>query len=404
MKTLIGIDWSQEHHDVRLHNVQGACLARFQVGHTLAGFQQLATRVAEVNPNPGDCLVAIETAENLLVDFLWTQQYRLYVLAPRMVKSSRGRQRASAARDDDSDAALLADILRTDRQRLIPWRPDGPQVRQLRYLLSFVDDLTGSIVRYSNRLRAVLRRYYPQPIAAFSGLDVPLCLHFLIAYPTPAAAAQLSFEEFIAFCRQHGDRRLDFQSRRFARLQRSEPTADPSLNTLFQQQTPWLARQLLQLVLQKKETLKQVQSLFVAHPDQAIFASLPGTGDLLAPKLLVMFGDDRERLPTAAMIQALAGTCPVTVKSGKRRFVRFRRACNRTFRHTAQQYARASVKRSPWAWTYLDNARQRGLTENHAYRCLANRWLKIIWTLWQRKETYDEAYHLQQVNCYRQPA
>lgn len=404
MKTLIGIDWSQEHHDVRLHNGQGACLARFQVGHTLAGFQQLATRIAEVNPNPSDCLVAIETSENLLVDFLWSQQYQLYVLAPSMVKSSRGRQRASAARDDDSDAALLADILRTDRQRLIPWRPDGSQVRQLRYLLSFVDDLTGSIVRYGNRLRSLLRRYYPQPIAAFSGLDVPLCLHFLMAYPTPAAAARLSFEDFKAFCRQHGDRRPDLQSRRFTRLQRLEPAADPSLNTLFRQQTPWLAQQLLQLVLQKKESLRQVKTLFVDHPDQAIFASLPGTGALLAPKLMVMFGDHRDRLPTAAMIQALAGTCPVTVKSGKRHFVRFRRACNRTFRQTAQQYARASAKQSPWACAYYDNARRRGLAENHAYRCLANRWLKIIWTLWQRKETYDEAYHLQQVHCYRQPA
>ena len=404
MKILIGIDWSQKHHDVRIHNERGACLAQFQVGHTLAGFQKLTNEIAKVNPNPQDCLVAIETAENQLVDFLWSQQYRLYVLAPNRVKGSRGRQRASRARTDDSDAALLADILRTDRRRLIAWQPDGAETRQMRHLLSFIDDLTVSIVRYSNRLRAVLQRYYPQPLTAFSGLRVPLCLHFLISYPTPEAASQLSFTDFKAFSRQHGDRRPDYDSRRFAQLQSSAPPADENLVPLFQTQVPWMARQLLNLVQQKQAAVQHLQALFLAHPDQEIFASLPGTGDLLAPKLLVMFGDHRDQLPTPEIIQALAGTCPVTIQSGNSRSVRFRRACNHLFRHTAQQFARASVKQSPWAWAYIDNARQRDLRDNHAYRCLANRWLKIIWTLWQRRETYDEAYHLQQVRRHRRPS
>jgi hypothetical protein len=34
--------------------------------------------------------------------------------------------------------------------------------------------------------------------------------------------------------------------------------------------------------------------------------------------------------------------------------------------------------------------------DNDAYRRLANRWLAIAWKLWQTKQPYDEAYHLQQ--------
>ena len=131
------------------------------------------------------------------------------------------------------------------------------------------------------------------------------------------------------------------------------------------------------------------------------FASLPGAGDLLAPKLLVMFGDHRHHLPSPTIIQALAGTCPVTIRSGQRRSVRFRRACNRSFRLTSQQFAKLSVRQSAWATAYFQNARSRGLSPNHAYRCLANRWLKIIWTLWQRHELYDEAYHLRQIHQQR---
>jgi hypothetical protein len=34
-------------------------------------------------------------------------------------------------------------------------------------------------------------------------------------------------------------------------------------------------------------------------------------------------------------------------------------------------------------------------------RCLANRWLGIIWKLWQSRELYDEAHHLQQIRRHR---
>jgi len=40
-------------------------------------------------------------------------------------------------------------------------------------------------------------------------------------------------------------------------------------------------------------------------------------------------------------------------------------------------------------------------SKSHAYRCLANRWLGIIWKLWQTGQVYDEAYHLQQINEHR---
>ena len=117
-----------------------------------------------------------------------------------------------------------------------------------------------------------------------------------------------------------------------------------------------------------------------------------------------MFGDRRGRLPSPALIQALAGTCPVTISSGQSTTVRFRRACNRAYRNTAQQFTKASISHSPWAAAYFERARAGGRSKSLAYRCLANRWLKIIWTLWQRRQPYDETYHLQQVHRHRRPA
>jgi transposase len=173
------------------------------------------------------------------------------------------------------------------------------------------------------------------------------------------------------------------------------------LAAAYQDELVFMAQQLLSLVRAKKQTLQQVQQLFQQHPDQHIFASLPGAGVLLQPKLLVMFGEDRARFPSPQDIRALAGTCPVTKQSGKRRRIQFRRACNRSYRETAQQFAIASVQQVDWAAAYYTAALARGLRKNQAYRCLANRWLGIIWKMWQTQQCYDEAYHLKQLHQHR---
>jgi transposase len=403
MKSFVGIDWSEQKHSVHIHSEKGALLSRFEVKHSAKGFNELATKLLAANPCPANSLVAIETSHNLLVDYLHNRGFTLYILAPNMVSSNRGRQSSSGAKDDDRDARLLADILRTDQGRLIPWQADGVLVTEMGSLLSWIDDLTGQIVAQHNRLRANLLRYYPQPLHAFKSLKGVIALHFLSNYPSPAALQQLTFAEFTALC--HGLRyyRNDLIMEVWTGLQQPMPSLEEALTRGYRDHTVYLAEQLLGFMQQKKELIKEVNRLFVQHPDAPIFASLPGAADLLAPKLLVMFGDHRRRYPQNWILPAIAGTCPVTVTSGKSRFVKFRRACNHADRQTAQQFAKASTRSSPWAAAYFQAARARGHSKSHAYRCLANRWLHIIWTLWQKKELYDEAYHLQQVARHRRP-
>jgi transposase len=146
----------------------------------------------------------------------------------------------------------------------------------------------------------------------------------------------------------------------------------------------------------RAQSLRELTALFEQHPDHFIFASLPGAGQFLAPALLTKFGDDRQRFPSAAGLQALAGTCPVTDKSGKRKTVKFRVACDHQFRHFVSQWAFASLAKSVWANAYWQQVRPRAHSDNHAYRCLGNRWLAIAWHLWQTRQGYDQTYHLQQ--------
>jgi len=403
MKTIVGIDWSEKKHCVYIHNERGAEIARMEIEQSVSDFQRLATKLSRVNPRPADCLIAIETHHNLLVDFLGRQGYTIYILAPSLVHSNRGRQGSSGAKDDDRDARLLADILRTDRGTLIPWQPDSAIVQQLRSLLSWVDDLTKQIVQEHNRLRTHLLRYYPQPLVAFSSLQSQYVLRFLASHPAPTDLAELTLAEFGMLCREYGYYQADKYPIIWATLQETSPGTDEAVIPTYRLLTRWLAKQLRKLIGQKKETIAVVQTLFRQHPDAPLFDSLPGAGELLAPKLLVMFGDHRQRYPVRDLLPAIAGTAPVTVASGKSRFVKFRRACNRDYRRTTQQFAQSSIRRSAWAATYFTRLIKRGMSKSHAYRCLANRWLHIIWALWQKNELYDEVYHLRQVSRHRRP-
>ena len=395
MQVYIGIDWSEKKHDVVFQNEAGDPLLRLTIAHNLGGFLQLDNAREQLGCSPQEVVVGMETAHNLLIDFLWQRGYeQLYVLPPAQVNSSQGRKRQSGARSDPQDASLIAEIVRTDRHRLCPWQPGSLLLQQMRAKLRLVAFLTREVVQYSNRLRAVLLRYYPGAATVFSGLDTQIALAFIQAYPTPQAAQQLTYPAFCEFARKHAYPQPDKLPACFARLQ--QPHFLPAAATLaaYQQEAMLLAKLLSQLVRAKQHELRSLQKLYEQHPDRFIFDSLPKAGTLTSSGLLVKLGEDRQRFPRASLVQALAGTCPITQQSGRKRRVSFRRACDREFRYIAQQWARLTINASPWASDYYQRIRPHCRSENHAYRCLANRWLAIVWKLWHDHLTYDETYHL----------
>jgi len=397
MQVYTGIDWSENKHDIVFMNQAGVSIAQLTIDHDPDGFLKLDAARAKLGVVPQDCAVGLETTHNLLIDFLWSRQYdHVYVIPPSVTKSNRGRFGSSRARTDQSDAFLLADIVRTDRSRLQPWHPDSLLTRQIRAKVSLCAFVTRNIVRTSNRLRAVLLRYYPAALHVFSSLRTQIALAFIQTYPTPQAAAGLTFDDFQAFAARHGYKRPDKLRTYFTDLHRPHPQATSGTVLIYQEEAVQLAALLLNLVKVKNSTKRAIKSLFSQHPDAFIFDSLPGAGDLLAPSLLAKFGDDRQRFPAPSSVQALAGTCPVTDSSGKYKVIRFRKACDREFRSIVQNWAIASLSESLWANAYWHQVRPHCSSKSHAYRCLANRWLSIAWAIWQKREPYDETYHLQQ--------
>jgi hypothetical protein len=105
MTVYLGIDWSEQKHDVCFLHPNGEVLRQLTIPHSLQGFTQLDHARQEMGIAASECGVGIETAHNLLVDYLWDQGYhQVYVLPPHAVDSAQGRFRASRAKSDRSDA------------------------------------------------------------------------------------------------------------------------------------------------------------------------------------------------------------------------------------------------------------------------------------------------------------
>ena len=78
----------------------------------------------------------------------------------------------------------------------------------------------------------------------------------------------------------------------------------------------------ISLLMSLLKTIKsydsEITSIFKQHEDHDIFASFPGAGEHLAPRLLAAFGTDRSVFSSTEEVQKCAGIAPVLVRNGKK--------------------------------------------------------------------------------------
>ena len=128
--------------------------------------------------------------------------------------------------------------------------------------------------------------------------------------------------------------------------------------------------------------------------DYALFAALPGAGPILASRLLVAFGEQRERYASAAQLQQYAGVAPVLERSGNKCWVHWRLACPTFLRQTFVEWVGSTIPRSFWASAYYHGQRAKGCSHQAAVRALAYKWIRILYRCWQTRTPYDESVYL----------
>lgn len=395
MSVYIGIDWSEKKHDVCFMNESGEVIIQIKIPHSPEGYFQFDQARQKLSIQPEDCIIGIETSHNPLLDYLIDLNYsHIHILNPIAVHAAQKIFRPSGAKDDIADCWLMAELLRRDHGKFPEWIPDSILTRQIKAHISMLSLLKKQSIQTENRLRSTLLRYYPAAIEIFSSVSCLVTLEWIKAYPTPEKASQVSWDTFQTFLKDHRHPKPAYWPKCYSRLKMSYVRAAPEIVAIYSQEAVTLAELLLKMLSSYKTILTSVTKHYQLHPDAPIYDSLPGVGVYLGPALLAKLGDNRLRFPSPQIVQAIAGTCPITKQSGKSHIVNFRRVCDREFRQIVQQWAISSVKSSPWAATYFFAARPHAVSDNEAYRKLANRWLEVLWRIWRDRVPYDEQIHL----------
>jgi transposase len=384
------LDWASEHHDVVVLDRQGNIVEQLQFEHTDAGWQQLR-KITTKYPN---LPMAVETSHGTVVEQLFAAGVSVYPINPKSAERYRDRHAPSGVKDDVRDAWSLADALRLDGHGWRPLQPLDPLVNELQMLcrdeIGLIEQRTALIAQ----LRQALHEYYPTALAAIGDWTTVSSWDFLIKFPTPLALQSAGRRKWETFLHTHHLWRAETAEARMALFaQATALSGTPSMVAAKSLLAVSLARLLQSLKAQLANYRERITDSFSNHPDHDLFGSLPGAGEKLAPRLLAEIGDDRKRFLSAKSLQCYVGTAPVTIQSGKMRNQQVRRACNLTLRYTVHQWADLSRKKCAWAEAYYQAHRAKGQTHAMALRCLGQRWLKILWKMWQTRNCYDEALH-----------
>jgi transposase len=320
----------------------------------------------------------------------------LFPVHPKTAAQYRETFCPSGAKSDPSDTASLLDLLLRHRERLPSIQPDTEQTRLLRMLVEGRRRLVNEKTRQKNRLTACLKMYYPQIVEWFDEVDSQLVGAFVKQWPSLPAAKRSHPGTFKKFFHQHNCRGEERIRERIEAIYAAMPaTEDEPLVTAESAMAGALVELLAVLRSQIAEYDRRIAKLAADHPDRSLFASLPGAGEVLVPRLIAAFGTRRERFASAYEMQCLSGIAPVTEQSGRNKWVHFRWACPKFLRQTFHEFAAHSIGSSGWANAYYRAERDNHKSHHAAVRSLAYKWIRIIFRCWKDGKPYDEQTYRQ---------
>jgi transposase len=385
-----GFDWAKDHHCVLIVNVEGRIVADFEFEHSVEGWKSFAEKTSAW-PN---LAVAIETSQGAAVDQLVQREYAVYPVHPVAAQSYRERKAPSGTKTDHLDAWGLADALRVDGHGWRALQPMDPTTQQLRLLcrdeVSLIEQRTALV----NQLQQALLEYYPAALEAFDDWTRPATWEFVLAFPTPQTLVTAGKRRWEKFLHTHRLWRSDTAEKRLKLFAQADQfkASDPIVRAKSQLA---LSRSRLLCTLEKQLALyrSQIEALFRDHPDHELFGSLPGAKKVLAPRLLAAIGGDPDRYGSQEVLQAIAGTAPVSYESGRLKKVHIRWACDKFIRHTIHLWADCFRRTSVWGQAYYQQKRKEGMTHSCALRCLGQRLLKIVFRMITDKKPYDAELH-----------
>jgi transposase len=400
----VGIDWASEAHEVCVLDRDGRVCERRKVPHTAMALQAFVDALLErADGDPSRVAIGIETPRGTVVDLCVERGLGVYAINPKQLDRFRDRFTPAGAKDDSRDALVIGDSLRTDPQAFRRVRLDHPLVIQLREWSRVDEELGLELTRLTNQLRDLVYRIAPGLLALCPAADEPWFWALLQDAVTPADQRRLSRRRLDQLLRQHRIRRLGAGQVRDVLQQPSVYTAPgvveavaahiqvlrPRVELIAAQRRD--AKRHLERLLDKLEAEETPAGDQCEHSDVAIVRSMPGIGTRVAARMLA---EASQPLVDRAyhVLRTLMGVAPVTKRSGRRRTVVMRYACNARLRAAAYHWARTGAQKDPASKGYYGQLRARGHSHARALRSVADRLLRVLVTLLNHRQLFDAAH------------
>jgi transposase len=319
----------------------------------------------------------------------------LFAVHPKTAADYRKTFCPSGAKNDAADTASLLDLLERHRDKLRRLEPDTVETRLLQILVETRRQLVNEVTRAKNRLRACLKIYFPQIPAWFDELDSPLVGELLKRWGTLMELRRAHPGTLRQFFHQQNCRIEKLIQERIDGIYQAMPaTEDPAIVEGESRKALVLVQVIELLRGQIKDYDRRIAELVATHPEGSLFASLPGAGPVLVPRLIVAFGTRRERFASAEEVECLSGIAPVTGRSGNSSWVHMRRAYPKFLRQTFHEYAGHSIQKSEWARVFYQTHCQNPKQHHATVRALAFKWIRILYRCWKDGRPYNEQIHL----------
>ncbi|WP_392964871.1 IS110 family transposase [Streptomyces sp. LN245] len=290
---------------------------------------------------------------------------------------------------DARDAAVIADQARM-RRDLRPLRPGDELTVELKLLTARRSDLTTDRTRAINRLRGLLTGIFP---ALERALDVgnigPLVL--LSGCQTPAAIRRTGVSRLETWLHNRKVRNAAQLAKKAAEAAERQYTVLPG-EKLTAQIVRTLARDVMSLTEQIKQTDQLIEDRFRQHQYAEMLTGTPGMGVLLSAEFLVATGGDIAAFETADRLAGFAGLAPAPRDSGRirgnlHRPRRYHRGLQRVFYTSAL----VSIRTCDDSRRFSDRKRTEGKRHTQAVPPLARRRVNVLRALLRDQRKYAPA-------------
>lgn len=396
MAAWIGLDWADKEHHVAQYDVASGKVEVYRLEHSAEALQEWLGTLRK-RYGRGKVAVVLEQSKGSVLYALMESEFIvLYPVNPQSLANYRKTFYTSGAKGDPEDAVLLQEMVRKHPERFRPWVPDDPDTRGLQLLVQGRRKLVDDLRRLTNQLRSQLKSYYPQGLKWAGDLASLKACEFLQQWPTLEALQAARASRLRKFYSKYGKPAPETIDRRIEQIKAAVPlTRDRAAILGGSLMVQALVGQIRPLIAAIDQFDHEIEQLFQRHPDRLVFESFPGAGAVYAPRLLAVFGADRERWGSAAEVQMVSGIAPVTEQSGNSKRVYWRIGCSKFTRQTLHEFAASSIVWCDWARAYYWSQRHLGKKHHVALRALAYKWVRILFVCWKNRIPYNEDVFLQ---------